>query len=978
MKKIFLFTFVLVLIFTVNSYSQINPLDFTENFCFIKMDCPSIPDAIEAANYINDLGGVVAVIGSPRYMIGWITPDKIPLILSFTCVIEIFYGVLPPELFGDMSNDEMVLAEYYNTVASGFIFDLDLESSPAWYWEQDGCIPDDQPIGDEESLYKTQGICNLNTHSEYMVGSVSCPVFFVESSGVTDLNQYTWTVTDENTIKTQLTDAWTIWAYTASVNSINLFFIPVYYDNNTPSVVNQPYEPINYPSTSDNLWIGAIMSNLGFSSGTKFSRLNLFNESVINSSGSKWAYSAFVCYNPQPGAPTTFTNGACAYAYLGGPYTQILYKNDGWMVNQFFRVFGHESAHIFHAFDEYVQSPASNCTSFFNGVQNSNYHGSTCMGTTNCCMVDNSFFGTGLTRQWNMCNPTKAHIGWTNLTPMPTLLAPANNAQLNAGNIAFNWNRNTANPVINSTLRIYDLLNNSVAYCQNLFNSSATNVNLSGGTYSWSVYNGVNNVYNGYAEVAPSNWLLQITSQCYSLSLEPVSQNVSASSGGQFQLEAWIGNPNAVLPPDDFNGVSFDVSWDNSSYVGYNSSTPGPFLGSSPLTIVQPFTSHIEAGVTRTAGGTTGSGKVLDLTFDILSVPASQTVVTFSISNITGMQSDGSTLCLQPVGSVTCTLDVCISVWPGDADNNGVANVADILPLGFYYGNSSGASRPGGSCLWQSQCCPLSPAWSPANAVYADCNGDGTVNVADVLCIGLNYGNIHRELHEPQKTSIYKNSKVNPKLNYAIYDLSKKQISESELNEGEEFYVGVKLINGNELIGLAFGIEVGGTGRVKGAEIINDWEEDGMIKGDIWDKEAISISKFSREEGRIDIGITNPGNMIGEKIGEVALLKMKVTDKGKLNVNITEAKGMDKNGKLIELNKSIKEKELDLESNEKLTEVKLGSYPNPFNSQTQISFYLQNKSNISLMIFNAIGEEVIRLYDGVDLVSGKHSVVWNA
>jgi len=53
------------------------------------------------------------------------------------------------------------------------------------------------------------------------------------------------------------------------------------------------------------------------------------------------------------------------------------------------------------------------------------------------------------------------------------------------------------------------------------------------------------------------------------------------------------------------------------------------------------------------------------------------------------------------------------------------------------------------------------------------------------------------------------------------------------------------------------------------------------------------------------------------------------------------------------------------------------NYPNPFNPSTTINFSLPDPSNVSLKIFNTLGEEVKTLYDGF-LEAGVHSFNFNA
>ena len=53
------------------------------------------------------------------------------------------------------------------------------------------------------------------------------------------------------------------------------------------------------------------------------------------------------------------------------------------------------------------------------------------------------------------------------------------------------------------------------------------------------------------------------------------------------------------------------------------------------------------------------------------------------------------------------------------------------------------------------------------------------------------------------------------------------------------------------------------------------------------------------------------------------------------------------------------------------------NYPNPFNPVTTIKYTLQQGSNVSLTIYNVMGQQVEKLANGRK-VAGTHSVSWNA
>ncbi|UCD17495.1 MAG: T9SS type A sorting domain-containing protein [Candidatus Zixiibacteriota bacterium] len=75
-------------------------------------------------------------------------------------------------------------------------------------------------------------------------------------------------------------------------------------------------------------------------------------------------------------------------------------------------------------------------------------------------------------------------------------------------------------------------------------------------------------------------------------------------------------------------------------------------------------------------------------------------------------------------------------VYPGDADNDGIVDERDILPLGLFW-NTSGPVRSMSADLnWG-----MSPAhcWDPLRATYADANGDGKVDASDICGITQNW-----------------------------------------------------------------------------------------------------------------------------------------------------------------------------------------------------------------------------------------------
>lgn len=75
---------------------------------------------------------------------------------------------------------------------------------------------------------------------------------------------------------------------------------------------------------------------------------------------------------------------------------------------------------------------------------------------------------------------------------------------------------------------------------------------------------------------------------------------------------------------------------------------------------------------------------------------------------------------------------VSIVVWPGDADDNGIVDNNDLLPIGLAYGEV-GFSRCNFSNDWKAI---YSQDWtdtlpSGTNYKHTDCNGNGIINADD-------------------------------------------------------------------------------------------------------------------------------------------------------------------------------------------------------------------------------------------------------
>jgi hypothetical protein len=98
--------------------------------------------------------------------------------------------------------------------------------------------------------------------------------------------------------------------------------------------------------------------------------------------------------------------------------------------------------------------------------------------------------------------------------------------------------------------------------------------------------------------------------------------------------------------------------------------------------------------------------------------------------------------------------DSCDYVWPGDANDDAIADNVDILDIGIANG-ATGTTRPNASLTWIGQ--PSTP-WgqtllSGTDYKWVDCNGDGAISLIDTQGVVLNYGQTHTNRVLPNENS---------------------------------------------------------------------------------------------------------------------------------------------------------------------------------------------------------------------------------
>lgn len=276
------------------------------------------------------------------------------------------------------------------------------------------------------------------------------------------------------------------------------------------------------------------------------------------------------------------------------------------------------------------------------------------------------------------------------------------------------------------------------------------------------------------------------------------------------------------------------------------------------------------------------------------------------------------------------------TVWPGDANHDGQANNADLLPIGLAYGNT-GPVRAGASLVWQGQ---TATDWADTiangtNQKHVDCNGDGVINASDTTAILLNFGLIHAktdDLPEPWRAGA-------PELSL--------QFSKDTLVEGDTLIVSLILGDATtpatNIYGLAFSYHY--DPKVVDSNTVifrytNSWFGTSSNK--------ISIHKDFKKAGVIRTAVTGIDHVNRSGNGKIAEFIATITT-GNINGknlsyyrNVSFISGItavDKNGKSLSVNAGMDSSEVaftptGIKDINAFALVKV--YPNPASSFVQI------------------------------------------
>jgi len=457
----------------------------------------------------------------------------------------------------------------------------------------------------------------------------------------------------------------------------------------------------------------------------------------------------------------------------------------------------------------------------------------------------------------------------------------------------------------------------------------------------------------------------------------PVCATPALYAGQDFWLDIQVGT--AAQPVNNLFAVSFKLNfptaWLDVITPVSDSIVPRGFLGSD-LVFFQDLNEAsgiVSIGVSRKsgAGGMMGSGYVSRIQFRCSATAPNNTQLLFTLSSLSAIDPNGAPILLTPQN---CTLLVKAGamVWPGDANNDGYVDQADILPLGVYF-NKTGTIRAGApNNFWSAQSC--SPLWSPSSASYADCNGSGTIDQVDVFAIGLNW----LKAHSVARILSTADLATAPSLGTARVFPAAYPV----VKQGSELHCEVKIAEAIDLFGLSFQLTVSDTEHVS----ILDATLGSFLGDDILALSPVIDTSLNV----ISVGMTRKAGQGGvSDSGIVLTTRLRIhpdAPKGdKIILRIVKFRANDEAGNSLEyvlLADTVQIIAMTAGVDETIAAAQPGdfrlenNYPNPFNISTRISYYLPAPAHLRLDIHNSEGKLVKNLVNGTE-GAGQHTLVWD-
>ena len=201
-------------------------------------------------------------------------------------------------------------------------------------------------------------------------------------------------------------------------------------------------------------------------------------------------------------------------------------------------------------------------------------------------------------------------------------------------------------------------------------------------------------------------------------------------------------------------------------------------------------------------------------------------------------------------------------VWSGDANNDGIVDMSDLLMIGYCMGEN-GAPRQNASMNWfgqesQNWFNPFIPLAAP-NLKYMDTNGDGNITDSDTIALSMHYGMTHnivaeKSINLKQFPIWFKVLTPNPQIGDVV---------EIEVNLGKA------ATPVTDMSGFTFSMDYN-TSIVHPGSLQVNYDSQSWLT---YNSPTLRMSKIPYD-GRLDLGYTRTGGTTASGKGKVAILSI--------------------------------------------------------------------------------------------------------
>ena len=198
--------------------------------------------------------------------------------------------------------------------------------------------------GQSRAELSAVGLDKSNYTSDFAIGTAIVSVIFPESDGTLDPKTEHWTPDRQAQALSKIMAGLDYWTRQNPRSPLTFTVIS--------QTVSTKYEPITHPQYDEGLWISDVMSKVGYT-GSRFASTRAYINDLRTQYKTDWGWVIFLADSLND-ADGKFADGYFAYTYLGGPFTVMTYKNDGYGIANMDVVLAHETGHIFNALDEYA------------------------------------------------------------------------------------------------------------------------------------------------------------------------------------------------------------------------------------------------------------------------------------------------------------------------------------------------------------------------------------------------------------------------------------------------------------------------------------------------------------------------------------------------------------------------------------------------------------------------------------------------